>query len=343
MKQTWIPSKEKFVSAWINKCQHFGISSISRLEASHGLIKKNIKNRNKELGYTFNQIEKFCSDEFEKLRGNTDHDRFCVPPLADEPLFSQLRNQISIFCFKKLTLEYNKMKCANELQVMNGLESSNTSQLLSNGGPIGCDCEVRTAYGIPCPHVMKSFIREGKCFSVEDISSQWKLPPKGMLRSPHNSSKRYEKVNLLSDLTKVVFKMGETEELEVEILRDTVQKFAHNRPEYGTFIKNFQLRERPSRASQRGTHIGEETRKENPRSCQSIPSNDGFDKQTDNEINGNGIDDEIVDVFTTNDVKTSTGKKRRKTEEAKMQNQKEKHVCSNCGKNGHSVRSCPEK
>lgn len=108
LRQSWIPYKDTFVSAWINMFEHYGIATTSRIAGSQAMIKDKIKHRYRGLNHIFDRIDERCKSEQEKLEVMAHKDKYSLISTDSLKQFTPIRDKISIFCFKKIRRECNK-------------------------------------------------------------------------------------------------------------------------------------------------------------------------------------------------------------------------------------------
>ncbi|KAB2615708.1 protein FAR1-RELATED SEQUENCE 5-like [Pyrus ussuriensis x Pyrus communis] len=150
---TWLPYKEKFVSAWSEKVTHFGNCVTSRAEGAHATLKKYLQVSTRGLREV---KEKIC--------------------LAIENQFQEIKTQLSSEKVRVVT--HVSRFALNELY--NQHEASSSCDL-----PSLCKGQFLKTMGLPCAHMIKEMNIE--VLQLNDIHPQWRIDRRLFVNDRHVS------------------------------------------------------------------------------------------------------------------------------------------------------------
>ncbi|KAL4561205.1 hypothetical protein LXL04_033368 [Taraxacum kok-saghyz] len=152
IKNTWLPWKEKFVSAWTERYLHFGNRASSRAEGAHAKLKLYLQ---VSTGGFQGVTEKFClaiEHEFNEMKVKLSYEKIHVPHMCDSSVFRDLLYHVSHFALKKIHMQYEKIK---------------------NGTMNPCTGHFMATMGLPCAHRIKDL--QGMKLSLDLIHPHWRV------------------------------------------------------------------------------------------------------------------------------------------------------------------------
>ncbi|GJZ22592.1 PKS-NRPS hybrid synthetase, partial [Tanacetum coccineum] len=110
IKSTWLPCKEKFVSAWTDRYLHFGNRSSSRAEGAHAKLNKYLQVSTGDLHEVKKKISLAVEHEFNEIKVRLASERIKIPHDCNIPEFRELLSHVSLFAFKEIYKQYIKKK-----------------------------------------------------------------------------------------------------------------------------------------------------------------------------------------------------------------------------------------
>ncbi|XP_052620945.1 protein FAR-RED IMPAIRED RESPONSE 1-like [Lactuca sativa] len=152
IKKTWLPWKEKFVSAWTENYLHFGNRSSSRAEGAHAKLKQYLQ---VSTGGFQDVTKKIClaiKHEFNEIKVKLASERIQILHNCDAPVFRELLCHISHFALKEIHMQYEKIK---------------------KGTMTPCTSHFMATMGLPCAHKIKHL--EGMKLSLDLIHPHWRI------------------------------------------------------------------------------------------------------------------------------------------------------------------------
>ncbi|KAJ7964071.1 Protein FAR1-RELATED SEQUENCE 5 [Quillaja saponaria] len=153
IRSTWLPLKELFVVAWIEKCIHFGNHATSRAEGAHGILKKYLQVSTGDLSMVKDRICLAIKNQFQEIKAQLSSEKINVPRHFKIPLFKDLVTYVSVFALEELFKQYKKSKFDIEL--------------------LACKGHFSATMGLPCSHKIRSL--ESEVLDLVDINQQWRL------------------------------------------------------------------------------------------------------------------------------------------------------------------------
>ncbi|KAL4561763.1 hypothetical protein LXL04_033937 [Taraxacum kok-saghyz] len=155
IKNTWLPWKEKFVSAWTENYLHFGNRVSSRAEGAHAKLKLYLQ---VSTGGFQEVKEKIClaiKHEFNEIKVKLASQRMHVLHICDGSngsVFGELLYHVSHFALKKIHMQFEKLK---------------------KGTMNPCTGHFMATMGLPCAHKIKHLQR--KPISLDLIHPHWRI------------------------------------------------------------------------------------------------------------------------------------------------------------------------
>ena len=159
LQNTWLPYKEHFVSAWTNRYFHMGTVVTSRVESSHAALKK-------WLGASTGDLWDVVTKISQELV-NQDHNRYAeieVQRIRIQHHFRIpfLQNVLGNVSFHALTL----IKKQHDDAVRHGRSAL---------PQVGCTGEFTRTMGLPCEHLIATWLLSDRKVELNDIHPQWWL------------------------------------------------------------------------------------------------------------------------------------------------------------------------
>ncbi|GJU16010.1 hypothetical protein Tco_1143976 [Tanacetum coccineum] len=127
IKDTWLPWKDKFISAWTEKYLHFGNRSSSRAEGAHAKLKLYLQLSTGSFQNVKKKISLAVEHEFNKIKVKLTSEKIRVPHNCNMPLFRELLSYVSQVALKKIHKQYENIKdgtvtsCTGHFMVTIGL------------------------------------------------------------------------------------------------------------------------------------------------------------------------------------------------------------------------------
>ncbi|GKA61621.1 PKS-NRPS hybrid synthetase [Tanacetum coccineum] len=178
MSSTWLPWKEKFVSAWTDKYLHFGNRSSSRAEGAHAKLKKYLQVFTSDLHEVKKKISLAVEHEFNEIKVRLASERIKIPHDCNIPEFRELLSRVSLFALKEIYKQYIKKK---------------------EGTITPCTGHFMATMGLPCHHKISSW--QGMTLSMDLVHPHWRIDTLSLNpEDPSPNDKDNQFANLLSEL-----------------------------------------------------------------------------------------------------------------------------------------------
>ncbi|KAK9736070.1 hypothetical protein RND81_04G247900 [Saponaria officinalis] len=142
LKETWMPHKQKFVSAWINTHPHFGNRASSRAEGAHAKLKGYLHVSTGDFAQVVSKICLAIDNEFQEINTMLENERIRVPH----------RCRISQFKFL--------LNCQYEMAKFGTLKPN-------------CSGHFTATMGLPCAHLMNQ--AKESSLVLDSIDPQWRI------------------------------------------------------------------------------------------------------------------------------------------------------------------------
>jgi len=156
VKATWLPYKERFVRAWVDRHLHLGQTATSRVEGNHAMLKKRIQTSTKNLLATFKCIDRAVRNQVVEMKVCAARSGARVLHATSDPILSIIRSGVSKFAC---------IQIAKQLRIAD------------DDADLGRECtgvHLRTL-GLPCSHELRRIRSRGDSLQVDDIHPQWHL------------------------------------------------------------------------------------------------------------------------------------------------------------------------
>ncbi|KAH9248286.1 hypothetical protein BASA81_014090 [Batrachochytrium salamandrivorans] len=155
LQDTWLPYKERFVSAWANRYLHLGNTATSRVGGAHATLKKYLQVSTANLFVVYEKILLLLEQQYNEIKAMVGKDRIRTPHALNTPFYSQVINNISSFALKKVHQEFLKASRASDYPL----------------GP--CHCTLETSMGLPCAHIIRTLITNNQKVRTNDFHQHW--------------------------------------------------------------------------------------------------------------------------------------------------------------------------
>ncbi|GKC59631.1 hypothetical protein Tco_1087229, partial [Tanacetum coccineum] len=152
IKDTWLPSKEKFVSAWTEKYLHFGNRSSSRAEGAHAKLKLYLPVSTGSFQDVKKKICLAVEHEFNEIKVKLASEKIRVPHNCNMHLFRDLLSHVSQFALKEIHKKFEKIK---------------------DGTVTPCTGHFMATMGLPCAHKIVSCL--GNTIPLDIIHPHWRI------------------------------------------------------------------------------------------------------------------------------------------------------------------------
>jgi hypothetical protein len=158
--RTWLIDRRKFVYAWTDVILHFGNAATNRVEGIHSAVKRKLKSRRGHLLEVIQHFQRYIIAHYNKLRSSLSYDKkHRSPRLLKNPLFARCHLVISRFAMKKVEEERARVN----LRADDPEEATLTT----------CTGSMRRSMGLPCQHMIRNRMREGRPLDPTDFNEQW--------------------------------------------------------------------------------------------------------------------------------------------------------------------------
>ncbi|KAM0987652.1 hypothetical protein EV2_012136 [Malus domestica] len=162
---TWLPYKEKFVSAWSEKVTHFGNRVTSRAEGAHATLKKYLQVSTGGLREVKEKICLAIENQFQEIKTQHSSEKVRVSHKFRLPFFKEVVTHVSRFALNELYNQY---------------EASSSSDL-----PCQCKGHFLKTMGLPCAHMIREMNIE--VLQLNDIHPQWRIDRRLFVNDHHVS------------------------------------------------------------------------------------------------------------------------------------------------------------
>lgn len=153
IRGTWLPLKEKFVSAWTDEVAHLGNRATSRAEGAHATLKKYLQVSTGGLREVKEKICLAIEHQFQEIKTQLSSEKVRVPHRLRIPFFKEVVTHVSMFALDELYKQHEAAKYGN-------LSSQCTGHFFKT-------------MGIPCGHMIKDM--KIQVLPLNAIHNQWKI------------------------------------------------------------------------------------------------------------------------------------------------------------------------
>ncbi|XP_074277536.1 uncharacterized protein LOC141601165 [Silene latifolia] len=153
LKETWLPYKEKFVTAWIDTYPHFGNRVSSRAEGAHAKLKGYLQVSTGDFAQVASKICLAIENEFQEINTTLESERIRIPHRCRILQFKFLYSCVSRFALGLLYKQYKMVK--------------------SGTFKAECSGHFAATMGLPCAHMMNR--SKETSLLLDSINSQWRV------------------------------------------------------------------------------------------------------------------------------------------------------------------------
>jgi hypothetical protein len=154
IKETWLPYKEKLVSAWVDRRAHFGNTVTSRAEGIHGLLKSYLKISVLDLFEASKAIRLALNNQLSELKSNQAKQQIRTPIELDKALYRAVQGWVSH-------------------EALREVEKQRKKQWKTDPPPSPtCTGTFTRVYGLPCVHILT---RRTAPLQLEEFHTHWYL------------------------------------------------------------------------------------------------------------------------------------------------------------------------
>ena len=155
--QWLIPYRDKIVHAWVDRHFHGGVTSTSRLEGAHSVLKRWINSSCKDLGRVWDSIKLAVDDQFNEINIGMAQETSSTPIRVQGQDFSGVVGKITHHGLSLLWKQWNYWK--------------HEDQYREQGKPVDdiCTGTYYSSMGVPCWHMIKSRIAAGEPIQPRDF------------------------------------------------------------------------------------------------------------------------------------------------------------------------------
>lgn len=151
VENTWLIHQEKFVRFFVNQHLSLGVTTTSRAEGMHFVMKRYINLSRYDLFSAQHKINLMLETQFSDTRGRCQSEKTTIRHLDDIPLFHAVIRKVS-------------RRALDLIQKEN--ESENREE---------CTGIFTRVHGVPCSHVLKSLVSAGRSVEMAMVNEQWHL------------------------------------------------------------------------------------------------------------------------------------------------------------------------
>jgi len=156
--ERWLPYKEYFVDAWINRHLHFGNTTSSRVESGHAALKKYLCVSSGNLGRVYHNILLCVNNQRQEILAKIDSEKSRIPHRFNTPFYSEVVRKVSVCALKKI---------------------HDQGQRIDNMGPgqelPPCSGSFKSSHGLPCAHDILELRQSGQNLTMDHIHQHWWL------------------------------------------------------------------------------------------------------------------------------------------------------------------------
>ncbi|XP_074281819.1 protein FAR1-RELATED SEQUENCE 5-like [Silene latifolia] len=153
LNETWMPHKQKFVSAWSDTHPHLGNRASSRAEGAHAKLKGYLQVSTGDFAQVVSKICLAIENEFQEINTMLESERIRVPHRCRISQFKFLLNCVSHFALGHLFKQYEMAKFGT---------------LKPN-----CSGHFTATMGLPCAHLMNQ--AKESSLVLDSIDPQWRI------------------------------------------------------------------------------------------------------------------------------------------------------------------------
>jgi hypothetical protein len=158
LRETWLPYKERFVSAWADTKIHFGNVNTSRVEGQHqAAIKNYLRVSNLDIRDVCKRIGLSLQNQRKEYEAKLSCDRMRVYHCLNVPFYQNVIRKISVFALLQAHKQFRIAK-----QPLNETVTP-------------CSVTFTSSMGIPCSHAIRSKLAMNETLSVNDFHPQWRI------------------------------------------------------------------------------------------------------------------------------------------------------------------------
>ncbi|XP_012853296.1 PREDICTED: uncharacterized protein LOC105972862 [Erythranthe guttata] len=157
LTKSWLdPYKERLVSAWTKKYQHFGTYTSNRAEGAHSRLKSDMGNCLGTFVQVYEHINSSIMTQHDHIRASFEKSKNTYLHCFKKPIYSELRGAVSQCALDHLKIELDKAQ-----------------KLLPNSDML-CECAIRATHDLPCYHELREFVKKKSHVPLELVGSIWK-------------------------------------------------------------------------------------------------------------------------------------------------------------------------
>lgn len=175
IQDTWLPLKEKFISAWADQYFHLGTTVTSRVEGAHATLKRYLQVSVGNLQLVYEKISLLLENQHNEIKEMVEKNKTRIPHSQNIPFYSRLVSHISLYALKKIHEQFIK---ASHATYDNPLEP--------------CTGTFTTSMGLPCAHIIQERLANNQLLDLNDIHQHWwinnyHLPLQSQVENEDNS------------------------------------------------------------------------------------------------------------------------------------------------------------
>ncbi len=147
---TWIVYHTKLVKAWVDRVQHIGSGTTSRVEGNHASIKKTLGIKNQDLLTVFQKLNQMLELQYRNLNASTESAKIKVVHMhKDVDVMKHLLGRVSRYALDEI---YKQFQMIDE----------------EDWDINGCLGAFRSSYGLPCSHVIHNLLQRNGTLQLDD-------------------------------------------------------------------------------------------------------------------------------------------------------------------------------
>ncbi|KAL6547501.1 hypothetical protein OROMI_023222 [Orobanche minor] len=153
LRNTWLPYKQYFVTAWTDKKLHFRNHATSRAEGAHSKLKKYLMVSTGDILVVKEKVCLLLENDLRELKVRIANERIQIPHMCSIPFYREVVSRLSIFALNELEKQFEMLKTKKMSSVCTGV--------------------FKATMGLPCAHMMSSWM--GKAIPITAIHQQWRI------------------------------------------------------------------------------------------------------------------------------------------------------------------------
>ncbi|KNA03829.1 hypothetical protein SOVF_205420 [Spinacia oleracea] len=177
IRSSWIPYKERFVSAWTEKYAHFGNRASSRAEGAHAKLKGYLLVSTGDFRQVRDTISLAIDNEYQEIKTLLETERIRVPHKYRIPFFKNIVGRVSTLAMNKIYDQYEMAKFGKVKDI--------------------CTMHFRSTMKLPSAHMMHGW--KENSLNLDLVGAQWRIDIRSLETSSTNTIDSVKEIEDLTD------------------------------------------------------------------------------------------------------------------------------------------------